>query len=77
MTGLCAICASDGDIHRETLDGREVNACSRCADEHPRNGGYSFDARPSRDVGSIALAGGSSMGTRLTTNAGQAAKRGR
>ena len=43
MTAFCAICTSEsGPFQSVSVNGRNVNACARCCDEHPRAGGYTF-----------------------------------
>ena len=61
---LCAICVQDGDCHREVIDDKLVNVCSRCAGEHPRAGGYAFEANESRDQRQNASAQGMAPGCR-------------
>ena len=49
--GSCAICCAlfgtDG-MFADVIDGKRVWICTRCKDEHPRTGRYSFTERNPR-----------------------------
>lgn len=43
MADFCAICTDEqGPFVLVEHDGRNVKACRRCTDEHPRSGRYDF-----------------------------------